>query len=51
MSKYDKEINLGVVVDVYDVLEAFGVTCPARAHAIKKLLYMNGGICNDTIHY
>lgn len=25
-------------VDVYAVLEAFGVTCPARAHAIKKLL-------------
>ena len=29
----------GVVnVDVYEVLEAFEVTCPARAHAIKKLL-------------
>lgn len=27
-----------VSVDVYEVLEAFGVTCPARAHAIKKLL-------------
>ena len=26
------------MVDVYDVLVAFGVTCPARAHAIKKLL-------------
>ncbi len=26
------------LVDVYAVLEAFGVTCPARAHAIKKLL-------------
>ncbi len=26
------------VVDVYSVLEAFGVTCPARQHAIKKLL-------------
>lgn len=25
-------------VDVYCVLEAFGVTCPASAHAIKKLL-------------
>lgn len=25
-------------VDVYGVLEAFGVTCPARAHALKKLL-------------
>lgn len=27
-----------VSVDVYAVLVAFGVTCPARAHAIKKLL-------------
>lgn len=25
-------------VDVYAVLDAFGVTCPARQHAIKKLL-------------
>lgn len=25
-------------VDVYAVLEAFKVTCPARQHAIKKLL-------------
>lgn len=25
-------------VDVYAVLEAFGVTCPATAHAVKKLL-------------
>lgn len=25
-------------VDVYAVLEAFNVTCPARQHAIKKLL-------------
>ena len=25
-------------VDVYSVLVAFDVTCPARAHAIKKLL-------------
>jgi hypothetical protein len=25
-------------IDVYDVLAAFGVTCPARQHAIKKLL-------------
>jgi hypothetical protein len=27
-----------VTVDVYDVLEAFGVDCPALQHAIKKLL-------------
>ena len=26
------------VVDVYCVLEAFAVVCPARQHAIKKLL-------------
>lgn len=25
-------------VDVYNVIDAFGVTCPATAHAIKKLL-------------
>lgn len=25
-------------MDVYCVLDAFSVTCPARAHAIKKLL-------------
>lgn len=30
----DMKIN----VDVYEVLEAFAVVCPARAHAIKKLL-------------
>ncbi len=27
-----------VTVDVYDVLQAFGVSCPALQHAIKKLL-------------
>ena len=27
-----------VVVDVYDVLQAFGVDCPALQHAVKKLL-------------
>lgn len=27
-----------IFVDVYSVLEAFNVTCPARQHAIKKLL-------------
>ena len=36
-SKYHKTIK-GVTVDVYDVLVAFNVTCPARQHAIKKLL-------------
>jgi hypothetical protein len=28
----------GLKVDVYDVLNAFNITCPATAHAIKKLL-------------
>ena len=37
-SKYHREIAPGVWVDVYDVLVAFAVTCPATAHAIKKLL-------------
>lgn len=27
-----------VIADVYSVLKAFRVTCPARQHAIKKLL-------------
>lgn len=37
-NKYSREIKPGVWVDVYDVLRAFGVTCGAVAHAIKKLL-------------
>ena len=37
MSKYHKQIRTESV-DVYDVLKAFGVTCPATQHAIKKLL-------------
>ena len=41
-NKYHRRIH-GVdgavaTVDVYAVLEAFNVTCPARQHAIKKLL-------------
>lgn len=36
-SKYDREVK-GVTVDVYDVLKAFGVTCPALQHAAKKVL-------------
>lgn len=44
MNKYIRQIRpveggeVAVNVDVYCVLEAFAVTCPARAHAIKKLL-------------
>lgn len=42
--KYLRRIDSAIVsgesvsVDVYAVLEAFAVTCPARQHAIKKLL-------------
>jgi hypothetical protein len=32
------DIELEVVIDVYDVLDAFDVSNPATAHAIKKLL-------------
>ena len=38
MNKYSKEIREGVYVDVYDVLQAFGVTNPALQHLIKKAL-------------
>lgn len=42
-SKYHRAIrgitpNTGATVDVYAVLVAFDVRCPARQHAIKKLL-------------
>ena len=48
MSKYDRLIHgkdeefedkkVSCLVDVYNVLEAFEVTNPATAHAVKKLL-------------
>lgn len=37
MSKYSRHIG-AEEVDVYDILKAFKVTCPATQHAIKKLL-------------
>jgi hypothetical protein len=41
-SQYDPSdlasIDEDVIIDVYDVLDAFDVTNPATAHAIKKLL-------------
>lgn len=39
-SKYLRDVRCYVdgKVDVYAVLEAFNVVCPARQHAIKKLL-------------
>ena len=30
--------DAAIVIDVYDVINAFAVRCPARQHAIKKLL-------------
>jgi hypothetical protein len=40
-SKYLRRIICHVegYVDVYAVLDAFNVACPATAHAIKKLLF------------
>lgn len=37
LTKYQRKIK-GAAIDVYDVLVAYNVTCPATAHAIKKLL-------------
>jgi len=36
-NKYNKPCK-GITIDVYDVLKAFDVTCPAMQHAIKKCL-------------
>ena len=39
-NKYQKAVNITREwLDVYDVLAIFGVTCPARQHAVKKLLF------------
>lgn len=46
MNKYQRSVK-GVQIDVCDVLSAFGVTCPAAQHAIKKLL-MQGGRGNKS---
>lgn len=37
-NKYQRAVKPGVLVDVYDVLVAFNVTCPALAHGVKKML-------------
>ena len=37
-SKYHREIKPGVIVDVYDVLQAWRVDNPALQHLIKKSL-------------
>lgn len=36
-SKYNRPCN-GITIDVYDILKAFNVTCPALQHLIKKAL-------------
>lgn len=43
------EMTEGIRVDVYAVIEAFGVTCPARQHAIKKILCAGTRGKGDTI--
>lgn len=48
-SKYHREIKPGVWVDVYSVLVAYGVTNPADAHAIKKMLMPGGRGAKDSI--
>lgn len=40
-NKYKRKFGSGplyFMADVYDVIKAFGVTNPATAHAVKKLL-------------
>lgn len=37
-NKYEVPLPNGTKVDVYDILKAYGIACPARQHAIKKLL-------------
>jgi hypothetical protein len=36
-------------IDVYGVIETFGLTCPARQHALKKILLAGDRGKNDTI--
>ncbi|WP_206057804.1 hypothetical protein [Nissabacter sp. SGAir0207] len=36
-SRYHREVK-GVVIDIYDILEAWSVTCSATQHALKKLM-------------
>lgn len=47
--KYNKEIKPGVVVDVYDVLNAWGVQNPALQHLIKKALQAGKRGHKDTV--
>ena len=35
MNKYQRQVQ-STTIDIYDVLKAWGVTCPATQQAIKK---------------
>ena len=52
-NKYEREITdrqgNSATVDVYDVIIAYGVTCPATQHAIKKLLCTGDRGHKDTL--
>lgn len=52
-NKYEREITdrqgNSDTVDVYDVIIAYGVTCPATQHAIKKLLCTGDRGHKDTL--
>lgn len=37
MNKYQRQVP-STTIDIYDILNAYQVTCPATQHAIKKLL-------------
>ena len=41
-NKYAREIK-GVTIDFYDIASAYGITAPAIAHAMKKLLRYGSG--------
>lgn len=47
-SRYHKQIRTETV-DVCDVLVAYDVTCPAVAHAVKKLLMPGQRGAKDTL--
>lgn len=47
-NKYKRTFK-GVTLDVYDTIELWAVTCPARQHAIKKLLCAGIRGKNDTL--
>lgn len=48
-SKYHRQIKPDVFVDVYDVLDAFKVECPALQHLTKKALAAGNRGHKDTI--